>query len=61
MYDEAKSDVTAADALTKVKSVKEMDKEKGFAPQQDDSSVEIAHQQVKKLPVDPNQVRDGDW
>jgi hypothetical protein len=61
LYDEAKGDLAAADALTKVKSIKEMDKEKGFAPQQDDSSVEIAHQQIKKLPVDPNQVRDGDW
>lgn len=61
LYDEAKGDVAAADALTKVKSIKEMDKEKGFAPQQDDSSVEIANQQVKKLPIDPNQVRDGDW
>jgi hypothetical protein len=61
LYDEGKGDLAAADALTKVKSIKEMDKEKGFAPQQDDSSVEIANQQVKKLPVDTDQVRDGDW
>jgi len=36
-----------------------MDKKKGFAPQQDDSSVDISDEQVLKLKSDV--VRDGKW
>jgi sporulation protein YlmC with PRC-barrel domain len=36
-----------------------MDKKKGFAPQQDDSYVEISYEQVLKLKSDV--VRDGKW
>ncbi|ADG82854.1 hypothetical protein [Thermincola potens] len=59
--DEEKGDVSASGILSKVKSVKEMDKEKGFAPQQDDSSVEIPENQVKKIKLDPESVIDGKW
>lgn len=63
LYDEHKSDVAASEILSQVKSVKEMDGEKGFAAQQDDTSVKIPNEQVKqlKLKSDPNQVRDGNW
>ncbi len=63
LYDEHKGDVVKGNTLSQVKSVKEMDKEKGFAPQQDDSSIEVSDEQVKKLKLksDPNAVRDGDW
>ncbi|MEN8215782.1 MAG: hypothetical protein ABFS56_05290 [Pseudomonadota bacterium] len=44
-----------------MKSVKEMDKKKGFAPQQDDSGVEISDEQVKKLKLESEVVRDGKW
>jgi hypothetical protein len=38
-----------------------MDKNQGFAPQQDDTSVDIPQAQIKKLKVDPDGVRDGNW
>lgn len=61
LYDEHKGDVAKSDILSQVKSVKKMDKEKGFAPQQDESSVEVPDKQVKKLKLksDPNHLRDG--
>jgi len=63
LYDEHKKDLGTAGILSKVKSVKEMDKKKGFAPQQDDTAVTISETQVKKLSLktDPAHVRDGDW
>jgi hypothetical protein len=59
LYDEHKGDVEQSNILSQVKSVKEMDKKKGFAPQQDDSYVEISYEQVLKLKSDV--VRDGKW
>jgi hypothetical protein len=63
LYDEHKGDVEQSSILSQVKQVKEMDKEKGFSPQQDDSSVEVSEEQVKKLKLksDPDAVRDGNW
>ncbi|MGK7873111.1 MAG: hypothetical protein AB4426_07300 [Xenococcaceae cyanobacterium] len=63
LYDEHKGDVPKSGILSQIKSVMGMDKEKGFAPQQDDTSVEIPDEQVKKLPLksDPDAVRDGNW
>ncbi|WP_461570513.1 hypothetical protein [Thermincola ferriacetica] len=61
LLDEGKGDVAASDILSKVKSVKEMDKEKGSAPQQDDTSVEIPENQIKKIKLDPESVIDGKW
>ncbi len=67
LYDEGKKDVAASDVLKGIKSVKEMDQEKGFGPQQDDSSVEVPPDNVKKIPA-PAQVEkeglpvsDGSW
>ncbi|MGH3089737.1 MAG: hypothetical protein ACRDSJ_20835 [Rubrobacteraceae bacterium] len=61
LYDEGKKDIPASETLSKVKSVKGMDKEKGFDPQQDDEPVEVPDEQVKKLGESPGAVRDGEW
>jgi hypothetical protein len=50
LYDEAQPDVPVPDTLAGVKSVKQMDAEKGFAPQQDDTSVPVADEQVIGVP-----------
>lgn len=63
LYDEKKGDIAAPDNLKNVKSVKEMDTEKGFTPQQDDESVEVPEDKIIKyhMPDDPDAVEDGDW
>ncbi len=61
LYDEEKGDVAPAENLKAVKSVKEIDKEKGFGTQQDDSSIHIPDKQVKTLGKDPSKVKDGTW
>ncbi len=61
VYDEKLGDIEAADALTKVKTVKEMDKEKGFGAQQDDSSVDVPGDQVIKYPMGRRKVTGGSW
>ncbi|NWF71070.1 MAG: hypothetical protein HXY40_18460 [Chloroflexi bacterium] len=61
LYDEHMGDISAPDALKNVKSVKEMDTEKGFAPQQDDSSIDVPDPQIKKYPVNKDDVSDGEW
>lgn len=49
LYDEGKGDLAASKILSKIKSVKQMDKKKGFAPQQDDSSLTVPAAQIEKL------------
>jgi hypothetical protein len=61
LYDETKGDLAASEKLKKVKTVKEMDQEKGFKPQQDDGSIDVPDDQVKKLGKDPHRVEDGEW
>ena len=61
LYDEEKGDISASDTLKDVKSVKDMDEQKGFGTQQDDSSVDVPDQQVKELGKDPSRVEDGKW
>ena len=61
LYDEDKGDVKAPQKLKKVKSVKEMDKEKAFEPQQDDDPVEISPEEVVKLGYSKRKVEGGDW
>lgn len=53
LYDEAMGDISAPEALKKVKPVKEIDKEKGFAPQQDDGTIEISQDQTITYKIDP--------
>ncbi len=60
LYDEGKGDIKGADLLGGVKIVKEIDKEKGFGSQQDDSTVDVAPGQVKTL-KDETVVQDGSW
>ncbi len=63
LYDEKMGDVAAPDNLQGVKSVKEMDRDKGFAPQQDDESVDVPPDKIVKYPMpeDVDEVEDGDW
>jgi hypothetical protein len=49
LYNEGKGDVAASKILSKVKTVKQMDKKKGFKSQQDDSSITVPANQIKKL------------
>ena len=59
LYDDHLGDIDAPDALKGVKSISEIDADKGFEPQQDDSSIDVGY--VIKYKVDPNQVEDGTW
>ena len=61
LYDEGKGDITASKKLSKVKSVKEMDKKKGFSAQQDDTSVQIPNEQIEKLKQGDAKIKDGKW
>jgi hypothetical protein len=64
LYDEHAGDLAPSETLAGVKSVKEMDAEKGFSPQQDDTTVEVPGEQVTglKLPgADRETVDDGEW
>jgi hypothetical protein len=42
LYDEGKGDIDPAEAFKKVKSIKQMDKKKGFASQQDDDPLKMS-------------------
>lgn len=67
LYDEDLGDVDPSEALAGVKSVKEMDAEKGFEPQQqDDDPVDVPDDTVKRLHLRKparrkDAVADGDW
>lgn len=60
LYDEDKTNIKGSDVLGGVKTVKEIDKEKGFGSQQDDSPVEVAPGQVKTI-KDETVVNNGKW
>ena len=60
LYDEARGGVSRSDVLDGVKSVKEIDREKGFAPQQDYNPVQVSSGQVVVL-GDKTGVVDGTW
>ena len=62
LYDDKLGNLSAPDALKKVKTVKEKDEEKGFTSQQDDEPVEVPEDKVIKYKVDPDEgLKDGDW
>jgi hypothetical protein len=63
LYDEKKSDIAAPEDLQNVKSIKDMDAEKGFTPQQDDDSIDVPDDKIVKyhMPDDPDAVQDGEW
>ncbi len=60
LYDEGKGDLKASKKLKKVKSVKEMDQQKGFEPQQDDNPIEIPTDTIEKLGGSRRKVEGGD-
>lgn len=59
LYDERASDLTPSRALARVKSVKQIDDEKGEPADPTDDSVEVPVEQVRKLGA--VEVVDGDW
>lgn len=61
LYDEAEDDIKKSKVFDKVKSVKEMDKEKGFEGQQDDETVEVPDELVTKYHLNKDKVRNGKW
>ena len=62
LYDDKLGDIVALADLKKVKTVKEMDQEKGFTPQQDDTSIDVSPDQLIKYHVDSDEeVSDGNW
>lgn len=49
LYDEAKSDIKASKKLTKVRTIREKDIEKGVSSGKDDTSIDVSESQIKKL------------
>jgi hypothetical protein len=60
LYDEGRGGIPASDVLGGVKTVKEVDDEKGFGSQQDDWTVDVPEDQVKTI-KDESLVNDGSW
>ena len=62
LYDETMADIAPSPELSQVKTIKEMDAEKDFDEQQDDSSIDLTNSNKIKYFVDnPNKISDGDW
>ncbi len=61
LYDEGSGDVEASEELAGVDSIKEIDLQKGFAPQQDDGPVEVPEGQIEKLVPAGAKVADTKW
>ena len=54
--------ITALEGFEKTKTVKVIDKGKGFTPQQDDGSIEISEENIIKFKIGSDEpVDDGDW
>jgi hypothetical protein len=60
LYDEHLGDLAGSKILSDVKSVKQVDEQKGFESQQDDESVDVTTVVTYGVP-DPHKVRDGAW
>ncbi len=61
LYDENKEDIASLPVITKIKSVKQMDKIKSFILQHDDASVDVPDVQIKKIKTKTDEVDDGSW
>ena len=62
LYDDKMGDLSAPDELKKIKTVKEMDKEKGFTSQQDDTSIDVPDDKIIKYKLGSDEeVTDGNW
>jgi len=55
LYDDHMGDISAPAVLGGIKTVKEMDAEKGLTSQQDDESIEIPEDQIVKYEIDPDE------
>jgi hypothetical protein len=54
--------ITAPERFEQIKTIKEIDKGKGFTPQQDDESIEISEDNIIKYKIGSDEpVDDGDW
>ena len=60
LYDEGKGDIAGSRSLGGVKTIKDIDKDKGFGTQQDDTTVDVPGGQVKTI-KDETLVHDGAW
>jgi hypothetical protein len=60
LHDETLGDVSTPEVLTKVKTVNEIDEEKGITAQQDDSTLEIPDDQLIIYKLDPLKGAKGD-
>ena len=48
--------------LKNVKTVKELDNEKGYTSQQDDESIDVPEDKIVKLDIDSDkEIKDGNW
>jgi hypothetical protein len=62
LYDERMGDISAPEALKKIKTVKEMDEANGFTSQQDDESIDVPEDKVIKYQIgSDDEVKDGNW
>lgn len=61
LYDDHMGDLEAPETLQNVKSIKAIDEQKGFAPQQDDSPVNVPDDLIIKYNVKTDEVKDGEW
>lgn len=62
LYDEKMGAITTPEGFEQIKTVKEIDKGKGFTPQQDDESIEISEDNIIKYKIGSDEpVDDGDW
>lgn len=62
LYDETMSDIAPSKELSQVKTIKEMDAQKGFDEQQDDTSINLSgSEKVKYYVNNPHKISDGDW
>jgi hypothetical protein len=60
LYDEGKGDIAGSKTLGGVKTIKEIDKDKGFGSQQDDTTIGVPGGQVKTI-KDETIVHNGSW
>jgi hypothetical protein len=60
LYDEGKGDIRGSKTLGGVKTIKDIDKDKGFDAQHDDATVDVPESRVKVI-KDKTLVTDGKW
>lgn len=62
LYDDKLGDIAVPEELKNVKTVKELDNEKGYTSQQDDESIDVPEDKIVKLDIDSDkEIKDGNW